>query len=357
MNQQAAPIPCCSDSPTGDLHGLRILMVIPGNEADALCMPFVRRQFDSLRRYGLNVQPFYLESRTSPTALVQAYRRLQAALREFDPHVLHAQFGTVTALFTCLASNGRPFVVTCRGSDLNPSPNDSWFRNRLGQAMTQVAALCARRIICVSEPLRRRLWWKSSSATVIPNGINLAAFALIPQQEARRKLGWDPDLPVALFNCRNDPVGKRLDLAEGAVAEARKQLPQLRLEVLRGKTSPTEIPWYLNAADCLLMTSDFEGSPNIVKEAIACNLPVVSVEVGDTIERLDGVTPSIVVPRDPVQLGLAIIAVLAEGRRSNGREIITRTIDECIVAERIAEVYREAVGITVREIPARRCAA
>ena len=78
-----------------------------------------------------------------------------------------------------------------------------------------------------------------------------------------------------------DPIGKRLDLAEAAVAFAQRTIPNLRLHVFRGTTHPDEMPLYYSAADALLMTSDYEGSPTVVKEAMACNLPVVSVDVGD----------------------------------------------------------------------------
>src|SRR5262245_39352777 len=138
------------ESSTSDV---RVLMVIPGRESDELCMPFVRRQFRSLRRRGLNVQPFYLESRTSPVALARAIRQFRQAVHNFEPHIVHAQFGTATALFSAVATT-RPLVLTCRGSDLNPSPSDSWLRNRLGRLMTQLAAYRARRIICVSAALR-----------------------------------------------------------------------------------------------------------------------------------------------------------------------------------------------------------
>jgi len=99
------------------------------------------------------------------------------------------------------------------------------------------------------------------------------------------------------------------------------------------------MPLYFNAADCLILTSDFEGSPTVVKEAMACNLPIVSVDVGDVSKRLTGVFPSCVVSRDPVSLGSALIKILEHGQRSNGSEII-KPISEEHIADRIAGIYR-----------------
>ncbi|NJO06276.1 MAG: glycosyltransferase family 4 protein [Chloroflexaceae bacterium] len=101
----------------------------------------------------------------------------------------------------------------------------------------------------------------------------------------------------------------------------------------------------MNAADCLLFTSDYEGSPNIVKEAMACNLPIVSVDVGDVVERLKDVQPSRIVQRDPHDLGQAVADILTMGKRSNGREIAERELSNEHIAKRIIDVYRQARGI------------
>jgi glycosyltransferase involved in cell wall biosynthesis len=94
----------------------------------------------------------------------------------------------------------------------------------------------------------------------------------------------------------------------------------------------------MNAADCLLLTSDWEGSPNVVKEALACNLPVVSVDVGDVRERLERVRPSVIVPRDSAEIGKAISDILKRGQRSNGRES-GNVLSSETVSRRIVSLY------------------
>lgn len=334
---------------------LRVVMVIPGGEADDHLMPFVRRQFREVSQVPhTTVRPFFLSSRTHPQKLWQARKEFRQLCQNFRPHVIHSQFGTMTAFWTATsgvfgtveAGMGHQrglrtrLVITYRGSDLNPTPGDPWLRNFAGRCMSQLASLFASRIICVSPGLQKRLWFAQKRTTVIPNGVDLDRFRPMEQSIARAELNWDSTGPVVLFNARNDPRGKRLDLAEMATEFARHHHPQIRLEILRGNVPPNKMPFYLNACDCLLMTSDFEGSPNIVKEALACNLPVVSVPVGDVEERLQGVTPSAVCSRDAQSLGEGLSQILTDRQRSNGHEVLARSLSCGAVAQQIVDVYR-----------------
>jgi hypothetical protein len=177
---------------------------------------------------------------------------------------------------------------------------------------------------------------------VVPSGVDLRRFRPMAKVAARLRMGWSPEEKVVIFNAGFDAIRKRLDLAEAAIGMARQCCGDIRFEVLDGSETQERIPFYLNAADCLLMTSDREGSPNMVKEAIACNLPVVSVDVGDVKERLANVRPSRIVGRDPVEIGRALADVLQRPERSNGYEVIQDVSSEH-VAERVMAVYREAV--------------
>ena len=99
----------------------------------------------------------------------------------------------------------------------------------------------------------------------------------------------------------------------------------------KGTVPPHEVPLYLSAADCVAFASFREGAPNMVKEALACNVPVVSVDVGDVAERLAGVYPSRIVERDPVEFGNALADIVAAGLRSNGREVVTTCSEKSVV--------------------------
>jgi teichuronic acid biosynthesis glycosyltransferase TuaC len=310
-------------------------------------MIFVRRQSEALASESIAADLFYLGSRTSAYHLFREYRRFRAELARLRPAVIHAHFGTVTALFAALASGFRPLIITYRGSDLNPPPKSySWraqARAILGCVFSQLAALRAQRIICVSHQLRNRLWWRRRVVTILPTGVDPKIFRPGSRALARLKLGWSDSARVVLFNAGHDVLVKRLDLAKSAVQWARRDMPDLRLEILDGSADPSLLPDMMNAADCLLLTSISEGSPTVIQEALACDLPIVSVQVGDIVERLQGVSNSTVASADPSVLGHALVNILEPPRRSNGSSKVAEFSSRPI-ARRLKEIYKELAG-------------
>ena len=319
---------------------IRALHVIAG-PADGSSMIFAKRESASLGATGVKVRQFFLQSRTSPVSLFREFLRFRREIRDFRPEIVHAYYGTVTALFCALAV-WHPLVITFYGSDLNPDPAVSRVRSAISGLLSQLAALRAAQIICVTSGLKRRLWWRRECATVIPGGTDLELFRPQPKEEARAILRWPAAEKIVLFNAGRSPRIKRLDLAKAAVEAANKLGCDARLVVLNGGTAPSEVPLYLSAADCLLLTSDWEGSPFIAKEALSCNLPIVSVDVGDVAERVSCVNPSRIVPRDAVALGVAIVEVLSLNCRSNGRVMMGELSEEKL-AEKVRRIYERVV--------------
>ncbi len=303
-------------------------------------MIFARRQAESLAPAGVAVEVFHLRSRTSPSALLAEFRRFRSVLASFRPGVVHAHFGTMTAMFAALATGRCPLVITFRGSDLNAVASAHGLRAAVGRLLSQLAALRATRIVCVSRGLAQRLWWRRGRVTVLASGVDSEMFRPEPRGMARARLGWREEERIVLFNAGHDPRNKRLDLAQAALAQAKLTRPGVRLEVLNGHVPPARIPTLMNAADCLLVTSDVEGSPTVVQEALASNLPVVSVEVGDIPERLKGVTCSRIVARDASALARAVAELVETPRRSDGRR---KTAEFCSrrIARELARIYRE----------------
>lgn len=331
--------PDAAAAPSGSR--LRVLFAVPGQK-DASGMIFAHRQIAALEAAGIEAEVFQFSAGANLIRAIRQGWEMRKRLNTFRPHILHAQFGTLTA-FVCSLMPKVPLAVTYRGSDLNPSPSDGWLRNAAQKLLSNLAARRADLILCVSEELKRRLWWGRERAEVLPTGVNLTTFSPMRQDAARVALGWTTEERVVLFHAGRTPPVKRLDLAEAALREARAAMGPVRFEVLWGGVDPSQIPLYLNASDCLLVTSDFEGSPSIVQEALACGLPVVSVEVGDVRERLEKVFPSKIVARDPRALGSALVWILRGRMRSNGRQRI-QPLEEGKLAQRLVAAYRQIAG-------------
>lgn len=310
-------------------------------------MVFAHAEIDRIAVSGVSTAVVPFQSSIRPDVLFRQILLIRSRIHEFRPDVVHAHFGTITAFATVLAADV-PVIITFRGSDLNPSPSDGWMRNAVQNTLSNTAARFAKGIILVSRQLRSRLWFDHPNARVIPTGVDMDVFKPASRVEARENLGWSVDDPVVLFNAGLSPSVKRLDLAEQAVGVLRQRLPTVRLHVLDGRTPHQELPLYMNAADCLLVTSDFEGSPDIVKEALASNLPIVSVDVGDVRERTSGVSGVEIVARDPQALASAAERIINSATLSNGREKIAE-LDSNKIRDAVIEVYAEILGREFRD--------
>jgi glycosyltransferase involved in cell wall biosynthesis len=320
----------------------RVLSVVPGLPID-FNMIFARNQIAALERLGVISRSFFLHSRTSPRVLLSEALRFRREAASFQPDLIHAHYGTVTALF-CAVLTRLPLVITYQGSDLNPFWDNNPLRPPAGRVMSQLAALRAAGIICVSQQLKDRLLWGRANAQIIPSGVDMAVFHPVPKSEARASCGWLEDEKVVVSSAGTGRVHKRLALAQAAVRAAESLCGKIRFIVLDGSKDQKSVATLFNAADCFLLTSMAEGSPNVIKEAMACNLPVVSVDVGDVRERLRDVHPSKVVGEDPHELGAALGEMLRMPARSNGSHAIRLDLTAELVASKVLALYREVTG-------------
>jgi glycosyltransferase involved in cell wall biosynthesis len=198
-----------------------------------------------------------------------------------------------------------------------------------------ILARLATSVIVKSRQMASTL--RMPSAHIIPNGVDLNLFRPIEQAQARQVLGLDPGKKFVLFPYNPNEPRKRFDLIEKAVSLAREQVPGLEILMARGLPQE-QISLYMNAADVLVLASMFEGSPNAVKEAMATNLPVITVDVGDAAELIGTTAGCHLVPRGAAPIADKIVEVCHRGGRTHGREWIQKLSMEA-VAQRIVEVY------------------
>lgn len=302
---------------------------------------FVRSQIESLRELGAEVEVHVITGDRGAAAYLTHVPAVREAVQRMRPDVVHAHYGL--SGWTA-AWQPAPLVVSFCGDDLfgTPAPGGGFtLRSRLGVRMGHLAARRAAGIVCKSanlvaalprEPDRRR-------AVVIANGVDMSLFRPGDRAESRARLGLPAGRHLILFP--HDPsqaLQKRFDLAEAAVAQLAMRRPDTQLLHVTG-VAHDRMPDYYRAADCMLLTSDSEGSPNVVKEALACGVPVVSVDAGDVRFWLDRVPGCVVAERNPASLAAALECVL-EGPRAVDASSVLPELDRSNAARRLLAVYQ-----------------
>ncbi len=309
---------------------------------------FVRRQVDSLRDLKFDIDLIFIDGRRSRFAyLLGAIRVFFLNFRSNRPALVHAhggEAGVVARLFL-----RGPVLISYCGADLLGSPAAdgsialSW---RIRRWLLRRHACLANATITKSKQMEDTLPPRIRSRnTVVPNGINRSLFRPMSRSKARSELGWRDDDVVVLFAANPDNERKGFKMARSACEIASKKIDGLRLQVAWG-VPPDKMPKLMAAADCLLFPSLSEGSPNVVKEAIACALPVITTDVGDVRYLLASVSPSRILPADPAELSTGLVELLSHPVRSNGYEV-SEQFDERLVALRIADLYDEVLTQTL----------
>ena len=174
---------------------------------------------------------------------------------------------------------------------------------------------------------------------IIPNGINLERFEPLDRDDCRKQLDWKEERFHVLFPTNAGDPCKRPQLARDAVEIMNKMGFQTELNELAG-VPHNQVPLWLNAADAVVLTSLNEGSPNIIKEALACNIPIVSVDVGDVVERIEGVEGCYITSAVPEDLAEKLSLVFKGRRRVEGRKNI-QELSLHHVARNLEKFYKE----------------
>ena len=303
---------------------------------------FIKRQADFLAAAGIEVTVFPFKGRKNPFNYLKCWVRFQAQLRRGQYDLVHAQFGQSGLL---ALPKRLPLVVTFRGSDLLGTVSDKTGHYRkigvLHQFLSRRVAARADAVIVVAEHMRTQLP-ASIHSHVIPSGLDLQHFRPTEKRIARDQLGLPENERLVLFVGRVNQGRKRAWLAKQALEILNRSLPAKL--VVAWAIPHSDIPLYMSACDALLFTSMQEGSPNVVKEALACNLPIVSVPVGDVESRLKGVEGCELCANDkPEIIAAALHRVLLRGSRTNGRETIL-DLDENMTTERVIAIYQAVLS-------------
>jgi glycosyltransferase involved in cell wall biosynthesis len=297
---------------------------------------FVQDQMESLRSIGVDYDVFFVNGSTSRWNYARGVRDLQKYLRGKRFDLIHAHFGLSGWIARCQVS--LPIVLTFHGDDLLGKFRFDGSITALGrffQASSLMLAPLARAVIVQSREMQKML--RFARSYVIPCGIDLDLFRPMDQREARGVLGLDPREKFLIFAYDPAEQRKRYDLVERAVLIARKDIPELRILHVRGKPH-AKMPLYMNAADVLVVASEAEGGPLVTKEAMAVNLPVISVPVGDAAELIGDSEGNYIVPRTAEAVADKLVEVCRRGQRSRGRERVA-PFSMPATAKKVLEVY------------------
>lgn len=268
---------------------------------------------------------------------------LQHFVQQQNIDIVHQFWGGPAAWMMSKATGKTPYVLSLLGSDLmgayNTAGKSSW-KGWLLQWTSRLAAIRANAVVLMSAKMKSRLSPALYNKThIIPEGIDANVFAPMPMQDAKSQLGWDEAKQYILFFDNGNRV-KNAPFAAQVVHEVQQQFPSV--EMLRVQQVPhQQLRLYYNAAHALLLPSLHEGSNNSLKEALACNCPVVASAVGDAEERLAGVTHSVAIKGfDVKDFVAAIAAILQADERSNGRQCI-EPVTHAFIGHQLNNLYAQ----------------
>lgn len=285
--------------------------------------PFVKEQVEDLENLGVKIEWCTVEH-GGIAGYFSALGKLRRLVKQLQPDIVHAHYGLsgFMAMF-----QSKPLVVTFHGTDVN---------NVFLRLFSRIAALCSRHVIFVSEQLRRKM--PVRRASVIPCGVDLIHFHEMDKATCRDALGFPLDKKMVLFGAAfsNDVKNPQLAL------EVKQLLEVEGIEMLEFAGYAREkVPMVLNAADVILLTSRFEGSPQVIKEALACNRPIVCTDAGDVSERLKGLRSCFLTSFDKNDL-VKNIKLALEYKGSEGRGNVLE-LERKRIAHRIVQLYKSIV--------------
>ena len=304
---------------------MKILIVASFNKGRF--SPFIVEQAEALKKAGCEIDYFGLRGKGF-LGYLKNLPSLKRKIKVFRPDVIHAHYG----LSGLLANLQRrvPVVVTYHGSDINDKKALPF--SKMAMRMAAWNVFVSQKTMEIAQPNRK--------FTLLPCGIDLSETQLTEKSKARRKVELNDDKKYVLFAGAFDNFVKNAPLAKEAVARIKDD--KVELLELKGY-SREEVTLLMCAADAFLMTSFTEGSPQVIKEAMSCGCPIVSVDVGDVKERTENVDGcNVAKTRDAQELAGLLAKAMAFGGKTTGRErIIVDGLDNSQVASELLKIYEK----------------
>lgn len=307
---------------------MKVLFVGSGNHGEI--SPIIKSQGDSLASAGIGIDYFLIKGKGLKGYLRQV-KPLKSYVKKNHFDVIHAHYSM--SAFAASLAGVRPVVVSLMGSDVKAT--------RMYKLLICFFARFFhwKAIIVKSQDMYDDLQIKR--AMIVPNGVDLDLFKPMDKTICRQGLGWDVEKKSVLFPANPSRPEKDFALAKESVDLLEGEVKIHVFEQVEHQRTPL----FFNAADVVLLTSKWEGSPNVIKEALACGCPIVSTDVGDVKERMAGVEGCYVaITREPKELAeLMQKALLFKGRTKGRDKIVADGLDNRQVARRLVEIYERVL--------------
>jgi teichuronic acid biosynthesis glycosyltransferase TuaC len=301
---------------------MKVLIVCSYNNGKIA--PFILEQADLLQRKGIEIEYFTVRKKGILGYLLSLKELLQK-INSDTPDIIHAHYG----LSGLLANLQRkvPVVTTYHGSDIN-NPYSRFFSN-IAIHLSDFNIFVSHKLIDIAKPKYKYIY--------LPCGIDLPLFTPEDKKSARNKLHLDVEKKYILFSGAFADEVKNYGLAKQAV----EKLPEVKLIELKGY-SREQVALLVNAVDVVLMTSFTEGSPQIIKEAMACNCPIVSTDVGEVRKIIETTKGCYITSFAPDDIADKLKLALADKNRTLGRKAIYKFDNEQVV-NKIIDIYQKNV--------------
>lgn len=305
---------------------MEVLFVSSGNAKNGIS-PIVLNQGNSLIKLGHHVSFFTIKGKGIKGYLKHIFI-LRKFLRQDSYDIIHAHY-SLSAAVAALAG-GKPLIVSLMGSDVKASFLFRYFIKILNFFFWK-------KIIVKSEDLKISCGIKT--ATVLPNGVDFNKFKPFSRKEALDITGWTSNKEHVLFAANPERKEKNYQLAQSAFKLLHHQNVELHTLI---DIPNIKMPAYFNAANVILLTSLWEGSPNVIKEAMACNCKIVAVNVGDIKEIMGNISGCYVTNFNKIEIADKIDKALQDSKKTEGRIHIAYLNSE-IIAQKLISIYKEAL--------------
>lgn len=311
---------------------MKILIVCSGNIENfsfEIHQAFIYEQIEEIRKLGWVYDTYFIKGK-GIFGYLKNVRRLRKRLKNNEYRFIHAHnvYSGLLSLLTLTI----PVIITFHGSDINI------FKNRL---ISQIVSFGTKWRIFVSQQLYNKLYFKPrNNFSIVPCGIELEKFYPIERIVARKKLGLELDCSFVLFSSHfNNPV-KNYPLARESINLSKKKLKLIELK----DKDRNDVNLLVNACNLLLLTSFTEGSPQIIKEAMACNCPIVATNVGDISDIIKDTEGCYLTYFDAEDVATKIHLAISFNRKTNGRERIS-DYDNRRIAKKIDAIYKKIANL------------